>query len=55
MLSLSLPLLFRASKAWRWENAPNYWEARRFVEEGARRQLPRDKIGMAINSAAIDL
>jgi hypothetical protein len=35
------------------ENAPNYWEAawdaRRFVEEGARRQLPRDKIGMAIN------
>jgi CDP-diacylglycerol pyrophosphatase len=38
------------------ENAPNYWEAawgaRRFVEEGARRQLPRDKIGMAINSAA---
>ena len=38
------------------DNAPNYWEAawdaRRFVEEGARRQLPRDKIGMAINSAA---
>jgi CDP-diacylglycerol pyrophosphatase len=38
------------------ENAPNYWEAaweaRHFVEEGARRQLPRDKIGMAINSAA---
>jgi CDP-diacylglycerol pyrophosphatase len=38
------------------ENAPNYWEAacdaRRFVEKGARRQLPRDKIGMAINSAA---
>ncbi len=37
------------------ENAPNYWEAaweaRRFVEEGARCQLPRDKIGMAINSA----
>ena len=37
------------------ENAPNYWaaawEARRFVEEGARRQLPRDRIGMAINSA----
>src|SRR3984893_1376259 len=36
------------------ENAPNYWEAawdaRRFVEEGARRRLPRDKIGMAINS-----
>ena len=38
------------------ENVPNYWEAawdaRRFVEEGAARQLPRDKIGMAINSAA---
>jgi CDP-diacylglycerol pyrophosphatase len=38
------------------KNAPNYWEAawdaRRFVEEGARRQLPRDKIGMAINSEA---
>jgi CDP-diacylglycerol pyrophosphatase len=38
------------------DNAPNYWEAawdaRRFVEEGARRQLPRDKIGMAVNSAA---
>ncbi len=38
------------------KNAPNYWEAaweaRRFVEEGARRSLPRDKIGMAINSAA---
>jgi CDP-diacylglycerol diphosphatase len=38
------------------ENAPNYWEAawdaRRFVEEGAGRRLSRDKIGMAINSAA---
>jgi CDP-diacylglycerol pyrophosphatase len=38
------------------ENARNYWEAawdaRRFVEEGARRRLPRDKIGMAINSPA---
>jgi CDP-diacylglycerol pyrophosphatase len=38
------------------DNAPNYWEAawvaRRFVEEGAARQLPRDKIGMAVNSAA---
>ncbi|MGB6325023.1 MAG: CDP-diacylglycerol diphosphatase [Methylocella sp.] len=38
------------------ENAPNYWEAawdaRRFVAEGAGRRLPRDKIGMAINSAA---
>jgi CDP-diacylglycerol pyrophosphatase len=37
-------------------NTPNYWEAawgaRRFVEEGARRRLPRDKIGMAVNSAA---
>ena len=37
-------------------NAPNYWEAawdaRRFVEEGAGRRLSRDKIGMAINSAA---
>jgi CDP-diacylglycerol pyrophosphatase len=43
------------SPALQSENAPNYWEAawdaRRFVEEGARRQLPRDKIGMAINSA----
>ena len=38
------------------EDAPNYWEdaweARRFVEEGAHRRLPRDKIGMAINSVA---
>jgi CDP-diacylglycerol pyrophosphatase len=38
------------------ENAPNYWQAawdaRRFVEEGARRRLPREKVGMAINSAA---
>jgi CDP-diacylglycerol pyrophosphatase len=38
------------------ENAPNYWEAawdaRHFVEQGAHRQLPRDKIGMAINAAA---
>jgi CDP-diacylglycerol pyrophosphatase len=38
------------------ENAPSYWQAawgaRRFVEEGARRRLPRDKIGMAINSVA---
>ncbi|MCI0736078.1 MAG: CDP-diacylglycerol diphosphatase [Beijerinckiaceae bacterium] len=38
------------------QNAANYWEAawdaRHFVEEGARRPLPRDKIGMAINSAA---
>jgi CDP-diacylglycerol pyrophosphatase len=38
------------------ENAPNHWkdawDARRSVEEGARRRLPRDKIGMAINSPA---
>ncbi|MGH6794221.1 MAG: CDP-diacylglycerol diphosphatase [Methylocella sp.] len=38
------------------KNAPNYWEdawdARRFVEEGARRPLPRDKIAMAINPEA---
>jgi CDP-diacylglycerol pyrophosphatase len=44
------------SPALQSENAPNYWEAawnaRRFVEQGARRQLPRDKIGMAINAAA---
>jgi CDP-diacylglycerol pyrophosphatase len=33
------------------ENAPNYWVGSP-VKEGARRQLPRDKIGMAINSAA---
>jgi CDP-diacylglycerol pyrophosphatase len=44
------------SPALQGDNAPNYWAAawgaRRFVEEGARRQLPRDKIGMAINAAA---
>jgi CDP-diacylglycerol pyrophosphatase len=44
------------SPALQSENAPNYWaaawDARRFVEEGAGRELPRDKIGMAINSAA---
>jgi CDP-diacylglycerol pyrophosphatase len=44
------------SPALQSENAPNYWEAawdaRRFVEQGARRQLQRDQIGMAINSAA---
>jgi CDP-diacylglycerol pyrophosphatase len=38
------------------DDAPNYWqaawEARRYVEKGARRSLPRDEIGMAINSAA---
>lgn len=38
------------------EGAPNYWEAawdaRRFVEERARSALPRDKIGMAVNSPA---
>jgi CDP-diacylglycerol pyrophosphatase len=37
------------------DDSPNYWEAawdaRRFVEEGAHRKLPRDKIGLAINSA----
>lgn len=44
------------SQALQSENTPNYWEAawnaRRFVEQGARRQLPRDKIAMAINAAA---
>lgn len=44
------------SPALQSENAPNYWEAawdaRRFVEQGARRQLLRDQIGMAINAAA---
>ncbi len=44
------------SPALRSENAPNYWEAawdaRRFVEEGAGRRLPRNRIAMAINSAA---
>jgi CDP-diacylglycerol pyrophosphatase len=34
--------------------APNYWadawQARRFVEDRARRHLPRDAIGLAINS-----
>ena len=44
------------SPALQSQDAPNYWQAawdaRRFVEQGARRQLPRDKIGMAINSAA---
>jgi len=38
------------------EGAPNYWEAawnaRHFVEEAAHHSLPRDMIGMAINSAA---
>jgi CDP-diacylglycerol pyrophosphatase len=38
------------------DDAPNYWqaawEARRYVEQGAGRPLPRDEIGMAINSAA---
>ena len=37
------------------DTTPNYWEAawnaRRFVEDGAHRQLPREKIGMAINSS----
>jgi CDP-diacylglycerol pyrophosphatase len=44
------------SPALQSKDAPNYWEAawnaRRFVEQGARRRLPREKIGMAINSAA---
>jgi CDP-diacylglycerol pyrophosphatase len=44
------------SEALQSQDAPNYWQAawdaRRFVEQGARRQLPRDKIGMAINSLA---
>jgi hypothetical protein len=41
------------------ENAPNYWEAawdaRRFVEEGVRRRLSRDKIGMTITRENSDL
>jgi CDP-diacylglycerol pyrophosphatase len=36
-------------------NAPNYWDAawqaRRFVEDNAHRQLPRDAIGLAINAS----
>jgi CDP-diacylglycerol pyrophosphatase len=44
------------SPALQSETAPNYWaaawDARRFVEQGARRRLPREKIGMAINSAS---
>src|SRR5262245_20285284 len=44
------------SPALQSETAPNFWEAaweaRRFVEQGAGRRLPRDKIGMAINSAS---
>jgi CDP-diacylglycerol pyrophosphatase len=40
------PALLRDDAANYWEAA---WDARRF---GAGRQLPRDKIGMAINSAA---
>jgi CDP-diacylglycerol pyrophosphatase len=43
------------SPALQSEEASNYWEAawdaRRFVEQGVRRRLPREKIGMAINSA----
>ena len=35
-------------------DAPNYWEdawqARRFMEEGAGRPVPRDVVGLAINS-----
>ena len=52
----TIPISGIESPALLSENTPNYWEAawdaRRFVEEGARRRLPRDKIGMAINSAA---
>jgi CDP-diacylglycerol pyrophosphatase len=52
----TIPISGIESPALLSEGAPNYWEAawdaRRFVEEGARRRLPRDKIGMAINSAA---
>jgi CDP-diacylglycerol pyrophosphatase len=37
-------------------SAPNYWEAawnaRHFVEERVGRQIPRDQIGMAINSVS---
>jgi CDP-diacylglycerol pyrophosphatase len=44
------------SPALQSETAPNYWEAawgaRRFVEQGAGRRLPRDEIGMAINSVS---
>jgi CDP-diacylglycerol pyrophosphatase len=44
------------SPALQSQDAPNYWQAawdaRRFVEQGVRRQLPRDKIEMAINSPA---
>lgn len=44
------------SPALQGEDAPNYWEAaweaRRFIEQGAHRQLPRDRIAMAINAAA---
>jgi CDP-diacylglycerol pyrophosphatase len=52
----TIPISGIESPALLSEGAPNYWaaawDARRFVEEGARRWLPRDKIGMAINSAA---
>jgi len=44
------------SPALQSETAPNYWEAawgaRGFVEQRAGRRLPRDEIGMAINSAS---
>jgi CDP-diacylglycerol pyrophosphatase len=44
------------SPALQGQDAPNYWQAawdaRRFVEQGARRRLSRDNIGMAINSVA---
>ena len=52
----TIPISGIESPALLSENAPNYWEAawdaRRFVEEGARRRLSRDKIGMAINFTA---
>ena len=52
----TIPVSGIESPALRSEDTPNYWEAawgaRRFVEERAGRRLPRDKIGMAINSTA---
>jgi CDP-diacylglycerol pyrophosphatase len=52
----TIPISGIESPALLSDGAPNYWEAawnaRRFVEEGAGRRLPRDKIGMAINSTA---
>jgi CDP-diacylglycerol pyrophosphatase len=52
----TIPISGIESPALLSEDAPNYWaaawDARRFVEEGVRRPLPRDKVGMAVNSAA---